>query len=42
MLDIDLGDFYHTYMELKAKMKDRTSFLSMLKERLLQRMEEQD
>ena len=42
MLDIDLGDFYHTYMELKAKTKDRTGFLSMLKERLLQRMEEQD
>lgn len=42
MFDIDLGDFYHTYMELKAKTKDRTGFLSTLKERLLQRMREQD
>ena len=28
VFDIDLGDFYHTYMELKAKTKDRTGFLS--------------
>ena len=40
--DIDLGDFYHTYMELKAKTKDRTGFLSTLKDRLLMRMREQD
>ena len=42
MFDIDLGDFYHTYMELKAKTKDRTGFLSTLKDRLLMRMREQD
>ena len=41
-VDIDLGDFYHTYMELKAKTKDRTGFLSTLKDRLLMRMREQD
>ena len=42
VFDIDLGDFYHTYMELKAKTKDRTGFLSTLKDRLLLRMREQD
>jgi len=42
VFDIDLGDFYHTYMELKAKTKDRTGFLSTLKDRLLMRMREQD
>lgn len=42
IFDIDLGDFYHIYMELKSKVKDRTSYLTTLKERLLRRMEEQD
>ena len=42
MLDIDLGDFYHCYMELKAKAKDSTSFLTLLRERLRLRMDEQD
>ena len=42
MLDIDLGDFYHCYMELKAKAKDSTSFLTLLRERLRMRMDEQD
>ena len=41
MLDIDLGDFYHCYMELKAKAKDSTSFLTLLRERLRSRMDEQ-
>lgn len=41
MLDIDLGDFYHCYMELKAKAKDCTSFLTLLRERLRSRMDEQ-
>ena len=39
---VDLGDFYHCYMELKAKAKDSTSFLTLLRERLRMRMDEQD
>ena len=42
MFDIDLGDFYHTYMELKSRTNDRTHYLNTLQKRLLRRMEEQE
>ena len=40
--NIDLGDFYHTYIELKSRKINRTKFLDNLKESLLKKMDEQD
>jgi len=40
--NIHLGDFYHTYMELKARKINRTKFLDGLRESLIRKMEEQD
>ncbi|MDM1086778.1 RteC domain-containing protein [Myroides odoratimimus] len=39
--NIDLGDFYHTFMELKARKINRTKFLDSLCEALIKKMEEQ-
>ncbi len=40
--NIDLGDFYHTFMELKARKMNRTKFLDSLCEALIKKMDEQD
>src|SRR5690606_29638157 len=40
--NIDLGDFYHTFMELKARKINRTKFLDSLCEALIKKMDEQD
>lgn len=40
--NIDLGDFYHTFMELKARKINRTKFLDSLCEALIKIMDEQD
>lgn len=40
--NIDLGDFYHTFMELKSRKINRTKFLNSLCEALIKKMEEQD
>lgn len=40
--NIDLGDFYHTFMELKSRKINRTKFLDTLKETLIRKMDEQD
>ncbi|WET51269.1 RteC domain-containing protein [Chryseobacterium indologenes] len=40
--NVDLGDFYHTFMELKARKINRTKFLDSLCEALIKRMDEQD
>lgn len=40
--NINLGDFYHTYMELKARKINRTKFLDSLRENLLKKMDEED
>lgn len=42
IFNVDLGDFYHTYLELKNRKGNRTKFLDTLQERLLTKMEEQD
>lgn len=39
--NIELGDFYHTFMELKARKINRTKFLDSLCEALIKKMEEQ-
>ncbi len=40
--NIDLGDFYHTFMELKARKMNRTKFLDNLKDSLIRKIDEQD
>lgn len=40
--NISLGDFYHTFMELKSRKINRTKFLDTLKENLLKKMDEED
>ena len=40
--NIELGDFYHTFMELKARKINRTKFLDRLCEALIKKMDEQD
>lgn len=42
IFNIDLGDFYHTFMELKARKINRTKFLDSLCEALIKKMDEQD
>lgn len=39
---IDLGDYYRTYITIKDRKKDRTSFLSSLIKSLLKKMNEDD
>lgn len=40
--NIDLGDFYRTYLELKNRKLNRTKFLDTMHESLLKKMDEQD
>ena len=40
--NIDLGDFYHTFLELKSRKINRTKFIDSLKETLIKKMDEQD
>ncbi|MGV8963389.1 MAG: RteC domain-containing protein [Candidatus Saccharimonadaceae bacterium] len=40
--NIDLGDFYHTFMELKSRKINRTKFLDNLRDALIKKMDEQD
>lgn len=40
--DIDLGNFYQTYLELRNRKMNRTKFLDALREELIKKMGEQD
>lgn len=42
VFDIDLGDFYHTYLEIKNRKINRTKFLDALREALIKKMDDQD
>jgi ribosome-associated translation inhibitor RaiA len=42
MFNIDLGDFYHTFMELKARKINRTKFIDSLRDALIKKMDEQE
>lgn len=42
IFEVDLGDFYHTYLELKNRKINKTKFIDILRENLLNKMEEQD
>ena len=39
---VDLGNVYNVFQEMRIRKKNRTSFLDQLKERLIQRMDEAD
>ncbi len=40
--NIELGDFYHTFMEVKARKINRTKFIDSLSEALIKKMDELD
>jgi len=40
--NIDLGDFYHTYLEIKNRKINRTKFLDELRGCLIKKMDDQD
>ncbi|WP_104382633.1 RteC domain-containing protein [Sphingobacterium sp. HMA12] len=40
--EIDLGNFYQTYLELRNRKMNRTKFLDALRDELIRRMDEQD
>lgn len=42
VFNIDLGDFYHTFMELKSRKINRTKFLDSLRDALIRKMDEDD
>lgn len=42
MFGIDLGDFYHTFLELRNRKTNRTKFLDSLRESIIRKMDEQD
>jgi len=42
ILDMDLGDYYRTYLEIRSRKIQRTKFLDSLKEQIIRRMNEAD
>jgi len=42
IFNIDLGDLYRTFVEIRLRKKDRTKFIDYLKNRLLGRMDDAD
>ena len=40
--NIDLGNFYQTYLELRTRKMNRTKFLDALREGLIKKLDEQD
>ncbi len=42
LFDIDLGNFYRTYLEIRERKMDRTRFINLLKQSLEKRMQDDD
>lgn len=42
LFNIDLGNYYHTFIEIKARKTNQTKFLDHLKERLIKRIQDSD
>lgn len=42
IFNIDLGDYYRTYLEIRIRKSNRTKFIDNLKENLIKRMDEAD
>lgn len=42
VFNIDLGELYRTFLEIKARKSGRTKFLSTIQEKLIKKMDEQD
>jgi hypothetical protein len=42
IFNIDLGNYYHTFIEIRSRKSNSTKFIDKLKESLLKRIEESD
>lgn len=42
VFNVDLGNYYHTFIEIRARKGSKTKFLDRLQETLLKRFEESD
>jgi hypothetical protein len=42
IFNIDLGNYYHTFIEIRARKGSKTKFIDKLEEALLRRFEESD
>jgi hypothetical protein len=42
VFNVDLGDIYHAFGEMKLRKKERTKYLDSLKNALIKRMDESD
>lgn len=42
IFNVDLGHYYHTFIELKSRKTNRTKFIDQLREALIKRMEESE
>ena len=42
LFDIEIGDFYRIFLEIRNRKKSRTQFLDKLKEKITQMMDELD
>ncbi|SFW67013.1 RteC domain-containing protein [Chitinophaga sancti] len=42
LFGVDLGNFYHTYLEIRNRKINRTKFLDKLRDTLIKKMDEQD
>ena len=42
LFHIDLGDFYHTYLELRNRKTNRTKLLDALRDSLIKKMDDQE
>ncbi|MBZ4190755.1 MULTISPECIES: RteC domain-containing protein [Bacteroidota] len=42
VFNVDLGNFYHTYLEIRNRKINRTKFLDALRDALMKKMDEQD
>jgi hypothetical protein len=42
IFNVDLKNYYRTFLEIRSRKANRTAFLDLLKERLIKRMDEAD
>ena len=42
LFEVDLGNYYHTFNEIRLRKKNRTQLIDQMRERLLKKMDEMD
>lgn len=42
LFNVDLGNYYHTFVEIRSRKSNKTKFIDKLKESLIQRIDESD